>query len=180
MLILIALPAKCLATHAETYPQATPRLIPEQSRADEDKGEGASKQPTSDSDSRREGGQLSFRRVCCSAPICHSLCERASATFASVVRSFAPKTQNCSNLPNLTPSDSTQAYPHASQTDACCGGMTMMRGRSERPDDVTLSAVLNEVHPSHSQSRFETMPRFDFDCCVSFQSLWVGVEHTLP
>ena len=38
-----------------------------------------------------------------------------------------------------------------------------MRGRSERPDDVTLSAVLNEVHPSHSQSRFETMPRFDFD-----------------
>ena len=52
----------------------------------------------------------------------------------------------------------------------------MMRGRSERPDDVTLSAVLNEVHPSHSQSRFETMPRFDFDCCVSFQSLWVGVE----
>ena len=51
-----------------------------------------------------------------------------------------------------------------------------MRGRSERPDDVTLSAVLNEVHPSHSQSRFETMPRFDFDCCVSFQSLWVGVE----
>ena len=108
-LILIALAAKCLATHAETYRQATPPRL----RAD------ASEQPTNEEGDARGGREGNYRFDASAAPhpsVTHSLWERTSATFAEpkvlfVVPYFAPKAQNCSNLPNLTPRPPTRRLP---------------------------------------------------------------------
>ena len=107
---------RCLARHAETNRRATP---PPRPRLRTQEGGRVSILRT------REGRQLSFRRVCCSAPICHSLRAllRASevanerdlchpSVRLSFVRSFAPKPQNGSNLPDSTPSAMNAIHPN--------------------------------------------------------------------
>ena len=66
---------------------------------------------------RREGGQLSFRRVCCSAPICHSLtvganerdlCRAQGALRCSLLCPKGPKLLKFAKL-DTAPSDATPA-----------------------------------------------------------------------